>query len=573
MKELELLQRKLDRQIAARKQAESILENKALELFEANKSLNKLNATLESQIKERTRDLERAKILAEEAQKAESIFLASMSHEIRTPLNAIIGMSHLLKDANLNKEEEKYLNVLNSSANILYRLISDVLDISKIESGRLEVVYKSFDLREMINTVLQAFVLKIEEKALNLNVDIDSKINTWVKGDELLLNQILINLIGNAIKFTNQGQLDILVKVLNQNAKTYDLSFQVKDTGIGLSQEEIKNIFDRFKQANVEIRQKYGGTGLGLALTKKIVEILGGEISVESEPTKGSTFTINLQLGKSESSANAADNIPLKTEFNNLNLPVLIVEDNEMNQIYISKLLDKWQIKYDLADNGEQAVHLAEKKDYSLIFMDLQMPILDGHEAVRQIKRISTKNKNTPVIALTASTLSSEKEKAREVGMDKFLFKPFRPEELAKILNDYSTKAMEANGGERKKTGFTFNPKLDVETLENQYDQDYSYYLDMMDIFIKNIPNELSILKEAGEKKDLNTIASVAHKIKPSFTMMGLKYEFGRLHEIELEAKKNESIVFSKVADLVISLQESIMLITKERDKLQRFIK
>jgi len=578
MTDLELLQKKLDREIAARKQAENILESKALELFNANSELNILNTTLESQIIERTQDFEQAKLLAEKAQKAESNFLASMSHEIRTPLNAIIGMSHLLQDAQLNTEEKEYLNVLSSSANVLQRLITDILDISKIDSGQLEVEYKPFDLVALIKTATRSFVPQTEDKNIQLNTEIDPRIKSLLISDELLINQALINLIGNAVKFTEEGFVSVRVRIAEDLGDKLKIRFEVEDTGIGIHQEDIDKIFEQFKQASAEIRQKYGGTGLGLAIIKKIVETLGGDIKVTSVVGNGSKFTFHIDLEKTDIKLQEIANPKINTQgFEHLTDPILVVEDNKMNQMYISKLLEKWNIQYEIADNGKIASDWVQDKKYALIFMDLQMPVMSGYEATKLIRQNSVINKGIPIIALTASTLLSKKERALDSGMNLFLTKPFRPDELSKAILEYipigSTNAQStSNLLENKSEEYSFNKSFNLKYLEENYSTDLEYYSSMMEVFLTVIPQDVSKLNNAIITKDYASASSIAHKIKPSFLMMGLPDLGDVFNLIEKKAKTEDLEVIEIFNREKINLEKALNTIELENEKLKNHL-
>ena len=381
-------------------------------------------------------ELEQAKLIAEQARQSEKQFLANMSHEIRTPLNAIIGMTHLLFDTRPTKQQYEYLDILKSSADFLLILICDLLDMAKIEAGKVEVQNHPFDLVGLLRTTQRLFQIKIEGRPVEVNLMIDGRINGHYVGDDLLLNQILLNLIGNAEKFTEKGSIDITVKQKKQDDEFDWIEFRVEDTGSGIPEDKMEMIFQKFKQINSH-GHKHKGTGLGLAITKQLVEIQKGTISVKSQEGFGSTFTFTLPYKKSD-----IEVLPTTHDIHiapkNLNgSRILVAEDNIMNQKYISSLLSKWEIDFVIVSDGKKAVEISQKQIFDLILMDIQMPVMDGYEASITIRNTICLNQNTPIIALTASAMLDQKSKALSAGMNDFVTKPFNPNNLLIILQQY----------------------------------------------------------------------------------------------------------------------------------------
>jgi PAS domain S-box-containing protein len=383
---------------------------------------------------------------SEAANIAKSQFLAIMSHEIRTPINGILGFLYLLKDSGVNQEQLEYMESIKTSTDLLLSVINDILDLSKIEAGKVEFENITFDLTLALETSLLPFMTKIHEKNLNFNMKIGKDVPKFVKGDPTRLKQIVTNLMSNGVKFTEVGELLMEVRLKGIESKEYSILFEISDTGIGMSEEAMNKIFRPFTQGDSSSTRQYGGTGLGLAICKSLIEMMGGNIGVESVEGKGSKFTFHILLEKVESREVDAketknDLIILKENTANWNsLKVLLVEDNEVNRMFFSKLLKIKGISCDVAENGEHAIKMWETKNYDLIFMDCQMPVMDGYEATREIRKRETGKKNIPIIAMTAYAMKGDAQKCIECGMDDYLSKPVDIGQLELILFKYSEK-------------------------------------------------------------------------------------------------------------------------------------
>lgn len=384
-------------------------------------------------------ELRKAKELAEDAAETKANFLATMSHEIRTPLNGVIGTATLLSDTSLDATQQEYVSTLKRSAEVLLSLINDILDFSKMDAGKLTLESIPFAPTALINDLNSMFQSQFEQKNLKTHYQLDDKLPTWLLGDEHRLRQVLINLIGNALKFTEQGEVTVYVKLVGVLGNQCRIRFSVQDTGIGISTVAQARLFEAFTQADGSTTRQFGGTGLGLSISKKIVELMKGKLQVESTEGQGSRFFFDILLNKTDSPINSSVKPEIITPASVKGKKVLLVEDNKINQMVAGKLLEKFGYAYDIAENGLQAVEKATSNHYDTILMDCQMPVLDGFEATQRIRQLEqTGSQHTPIIGLTANALAGDREKCLACGMDDFTTKPIKLDELASKLAQWT---------------------------------------------------------------------------------------------------------------------------------------
>ncbi|HYG40526.1 MAG TPA: ATP-binding protein [Cytophagales bacterium] len=388
-----------------------------------------------TQRKEAEQELKIAKEQAEQSMSMKEQFVSTMSHEIRTPLNAVIGMTNLLVAEEPKKEQLEYLNILKISSDNLLNIVNHILDFSKIDSGKITFEEIPFNVETLIKNLKKIYSYKANKKQLSLNVDVELDSDATVLGDPTTLNQIMVNLLDNAIKFTEEGGVNISVKNKGETDTTVTLYFEVSDTGIGIPLEKQHFIFESFTQASSETTRKYGGTGLGLAITKKLIELQGGKLEIDSSFEKGARFFFSLKLKKPEKGTQELKPAPSETIESLDGVKILLVEDNMMNQKVVFHICQRFKVDLEMSDNGFDAIEKVKHKEYDVILMDIEMPEIDGYQTTRRIKAEDNLNSKTPIIALTASSTANVKEKALKSGMVDMISKPFNPVDFYKIIS------------------------------------------------------------------------------------------------------------------------------------------
>lgn len=445
-----------------------------------------------------------------EASHVKAEFLSTMSHEIRTPLNAIIGMTHILMQDDPKKSQIDNLNVLKFSGENLLALVNDVLDINKIEAGKLLLEASDFNLRQLLERSTNALVYSLEEKGLASEVHYDPKLPEVVIGDSVRLAQVVNNLMTNAIKFTSEGKVGIRAENRGMENGKVKVYIEVKDSGIGMTPDELAVVFERFTQATTSTTRKYGGTGLGLTIVKGLLELMNSSIQVESEPGEGSKFFFELLLPVSEIQDSTGP--VFGHDLNQLaikNIHVLLVEDNKVNQLVAQKFLNNWGISVTVAQNGEEALELIQKQAFNLVLMDLQMPKMDGYQATKAIRSLGI---DVPILALTASVRIGQKNRAIEVGMNDFLVKPLTPTDLyAKISRFISTEDIGQLSQKAENTDEVMEPEF--KALREMFQGDDEFKAEVIPLYIKNIQSIKTHLPRNIAAEDLKAADRLRHKM------------------------------------------------------------
>ena len=490
---------------------------------------------------------------AEDAVKAKQQFLSNMSHEIRTPMNAIIGFTKVLLKTDLSSKQKEYLQAIKMSGDALILLINDILDLAKVDAGKMVFEKTPFKMALSISAMLHLFETKIQEKNLALFKEYDNKIPEVLVGDPVRLHQIILNLVSNAVKFTSKGKITVSVRLKNEDDENVTIEFAVTDTGIGIQQEKIGDIFKNFQQASSGTARLYGGTGLGLAIVKQLVESQDGIIHVTSKVDEGSTFSFCLSFQKTNAEAtmeteSAVSEIEIK------DLKVLVVEDIALNQLLMKTLLDDFGFECGIATNGKLAIEKLQNHSYDIILMDLQMPEMNGFEATDFIRNIM--HSDIPIIALTADVTTVDLAKCKEVGMNDYIAKPVDERllysKIVGLVKKLSPATLVAPGGNAidvlKKLKCT-----DLDYLIHRTKSNPALMMEMIALYLEQTPPLIKAMNKSFQDKDWNSLYAAVHKMIPSFAIMGISIDFENM------AKKVQDFASTQkqadgIHDLVLKL-------------------
>jgi len=520
-------------------------------------------------------EIRKAKRTAEESEKIKEQFLANMSHEIRTPMNAIIGFTNLLLNSRLTNEQKDYLDTIHFAGQHLLVIIDDILDISKISAGKLILEQIEFSLSGLIDSLTNLFRLKTAEKNIKLHSHIHTDVPSLIKGDPVRLNQVLTNLLNNAVKFTAKGSIDLHVKLNTSNNGKRVLEFSVEDTGIGIPTDKLETVFESFSQANTDTNRKYGGTGLGLTIVKNIIELHGGHIKAENREGGGTKFIFTLPFIPAR--AIAQDKLPTpakkrqqaKTHLKGIK--VLLVEDNKINQKLASIMLKKMECEITLADNGLVGIEKLKHASFDIILMDIQMPEMDGLETTRYIRtRFDAQVKAIPIIAITAHAFNEERIKCLEAGMNEYLSKPFEPsvlyEKMIALIHGQNDQGYQENPSQNTHSVVEVD-WIYVKTFIGEDEHDLSEMIDLLCVHIPKMIHEIQI---QGANANWKQLKQAVHKIKPNIALLRIIPFKQVLDTLEKYAEEETNLdLIPALINQVVSFAEALIeTIKKEQERI-----
>ncbi len=515
-----------------------ILSEKATEIAEESKS-----------------KAEALTIIAEEALRSKQQFLSNMSHEIRTPMNAIIGFTKVVLKTDLTAKQKEYLSAIKLSGDALIVLINDILDLAKVNAGKMTFEKIPFKMSNSISAMLHLFEPKIQEKNLELIKVYDKNIPDVLIGDPVRLHQIILNLVSNAVKFTNQGTITVTVRQVNEDDEKSTIEFSVADTGIGIPEEKISRIFENFQQASSGTSRLYGGTGLGLSIVKQLVEPQGGTISVKSKVNEGSVFSFCLSFLKTKAEAISEIEI-LELDSEIKNIKVLVVEDIALNQLLMKTLLDEFGFERDIAVNGKIAIEKLQEKTYDIILMDLQMPVMNGFEATDYIRNIM--KSKIPIIALTADVTTVDLVKCKAVGMNDYIAKPVDERLLYSKIVTLVKKPLTSNTPEKIEPVQKADQKIkciDLDYLNHRTKSNPALMMEMISLYLEQTPPLVSAMKQSIIDKDWKSLHAAVHKMIPSFSIMGISNDFENMAK-KIQEYASTQLQTDAIHDMAIKIED-----------------
>ncbi|WP_017730584.1 ATP-binding protein [Nafulsella turpanensis] len=503
------------------------------------------------------KSLELARQRSERLRHIKEQFLANMSHEIRTPLNAIIGFTEQLRKARLPEPQQSQIKAISSSSEFLLAIVTDILDLSKIEAGQLRFEKKDFELRNLIEETCYVVENKAQVKDILLQKDFPEG-PFYLQGDSFRLQQILFNLLSNAIKFTEEGSVRIRFDANDNGFSKYVVTIEVQDTGIGISPEHLPYIFENFSQADDTITRKYGGTGLGLAITKKLVELQGGQISVESEKGKGSLFKVSIPFAKGqEHVATEPADIAIVQEEGWSGKKVLLVEDDTFNAMLLRTILRKWGIDSDEASSGFQALEKIKQRTYDLVLTDINMPGMSGMQLLKELRQLPDGRSDTPVVAVTANAMPHDLNNYLKQGMDAYLLKPYSEKDLGHLLASIweNNKVEQEAPEEEQAIEQQEEESLSLEVFNQFASGDPQAFLLLLQSFLENTSDNIRQLKQLQQAKDYVNLSELAHKMYPTFKHLRAERAAAILKQMELTNQKEAENEFDQ---LIEELQQKI---------------
>ena len=486
-----------------------------------------------------------AKEAAQADARAKSAFLSSMSHEIRTPMNAILGLTELLLNKRMDDNSTENLKAIRFSANNLLTIINDILDFSKIEAGKFSFDIHTFDFFQVLDELNKSIKISAQSRNLVYEIQISGTIPNLLRGDSVRLSQILLNLLGNSLKFTQTGKIKLVVEVVKESETDILLEFKVSDTGIGIPREHLQNIFHSFTQVQSSRRFKAQGTGLGLSITKRLVEMQEGEIQVESELGRGSVFTFRIPYLK----AGAKDIQPV-AEIEELgsnrftNLKVLLVEDNKINQLLAKQILTGWGVNVEVANDGFEAIAKLQRRTFDLILLDLQMPEIDGFEVARFVRKtIKPPANQIPIVALTADAFTETKVLTQDAGMNDFITKPYQQKDLLRVLRKFSFSDQDSRDIVETVPDLDLASQIiDFEFIKDKFGKDPETFRYILEVFVDDISKEMESVRLHLEKSNSADAVRLVHKLVSTFTAMGMPDSAFTLSLIERMLKQNDDM-------------------------------